>query len=49
MNVEIKETAVCSNKHDCNCPKNDCKNHGRCCDCIVFHKTTEKLPFCIRQ
>lgn len=31
----------------CTCPKTTCKNHGKCCDCVVKHKNTDSLPFCL--
>lgn len=40
----------CSNTHvaECNCPKVDCPNHGKCCDCVANHKAKGQLPFCLR-
>jgi len=37
----------CENVKECNCPKTDCKNHSRCCACIIKHKTSDSLPFCL--
>lgn len=33
-------------KH-CTCPKTTCANHKKCCECIVKHKNTDSLPFCL--
>ena len=37
----------CTNARDCSCPKITCKNHGRCCDCVVKHRDTDSLPYCL--
>jgi hypothetical protein len=37
----------CKNVTECPCPKTTCQNHGRCCVCIVKHKETDSLPFCL--
>ena len=38
---------ACINVKDCSCPKVSCPNHGKCCDCVVKHKKTDSLPFCL--
>ncbi|MDR1762113.1 MAG: hypothetical protein LBR55_06660 [Bacteroidales bacterium] len=38
---------TCSNKKECACPKITCKNHAKCCNCVVKHRTTDSLPFCL--
>ena len=37
----------CPNLNECVCPKTTCLNHKKCCDCIVNHKNTDSLPFCM--
>lgn len=37
----------CSRVKECPCPKTTCPNHGTCCQCIVKHKNTDSLPFCL--
>ncbi|MBR2974930.1 MAG: hypothetical protein IKC47_04215 [Clostridia bacterium] len=32
---------------DCPCPKASCKNHGNCASCVVKHKQTDSLPYCL--
>lgn len=35
---------------DCNCPSEECPNHGKCCECVALHrKSKNKPPFCIRD
>jgi len=41
------ENENCTNIKDCACPKTKCKNHGKCCDCVVKHRETGSLPFCL--
>lgn len=37
----------CSNVKECACPKLTCPNHGKCCQCVIKHKKTDSLPFCL--
>jgi len=37
----------CPNVGECACPKTACVNHKKCCDCIVKHRETDSLPFCM--
>ncbi|MEG2044415.1 MAG: DUF6485 family protein [Clostridia bacterium] len=31
----------------CSCPKVSCVNHGNCVNCVIKHRTTDSLPFCL--
>jgi len=31
----------------CACPKTTCPNHKKCCACVLKHKETDSLPFCL--
>ncbi|MBR4217226.1 MAG: hypothetical protein IKR87_05795 [Candidatus Methanomethylophilaceae archaeon] len=34
---------------NCNCPNESCPRHGRCMECVEFHKAnSDKIPFCLR-
>lgn len=37
----------CVNVKECACPKKDCANNGKCCDCVIKHRDTDSLPFCL--
>lgn len=37
----------CNNVKECSCPKTTCINHGKCCQCVIKHRTTDSLPFCL--
>ena len=37
----------CKNVKECPCPKTTCENYGKCCFCVVKHRTTDSLPFCL--
>jgi len=37
----------CLNVKECACPKTTCQNHKNCCACIVKHRDTDSLPFCL--
>lgn len=45
----MEKEKVCSNVHECSCPFTDCKNHGRCCDCIANHREMGNLPNCYKK
>ena len=38
------------NEEKCNCPKTTCERHGKCCECVNFHRQPEigSIPFCVR-
>lgn len=35
-------------KELCNCIKKDCPRHGKCDECVEFHKTNKREPYCMR-
>jgi hypothetical protein len=37
----------CPNVNDCACPKTSCPNHKKCCACVIKHRETDSLPFCL--
>ncbi len=37
----------CVHVNECPCPKKTCANNGRCCACIIKHKETDSLPYCL--
>ncbi|MEG1725693.1 MAG: hypothetical protein RR313_09890 [Anaerovoracaceae bacterium] len=37
----------CKEVKECSCPKTTCQNHGKCCDCVIKHRTTDSLPYCL--
>lgn len=43
------EERPCSNNHPCLCPNEKCPRHGRCCDCVAFHRDEKgNYPNCFR-
>ena len=34
----------CDNKCSCTYP---CDNHGKCCDCIAYHRNRGEAPACL--
>jgi len=36
------------NEQNCTCPKNACPRHGKCCQCINFHREQENIVYCMR-
>lgn len=40
---------MCENKHECPYVKVDCKNHGKCCDCVAAHNAAGSLTYCVNQ
>lgn len=41
-------TRIDQNKEKCSCPKVDCMNHGKCCLCVINHRTNNGYPACLR-
>ena len=37
----------CANVKECACPKTTCPNHKKCCACVIKHRETDSLPFCL--
>ncbi len=37
----------CKNVKECICPKTTCPNHGKCCACVIKHRNTDSLPYCL--
>jgi hypothetical protein len=37
----------CPNVKECACPKTTCPNYKKCCACVIKHKETDSLPFCL--
>jgi len=37
----------CLNVIECDCPKRDCPNNRKCCACVIKHKETDSLPYCL--
>lgn len=42
-----KKKMQCPSVKECICPKLSCKNHGKCCDCVIKHRETDSLPYCL--
>lgn len=36
------------NEKNCTCPNITCERHGKCCECINFHRSKENLVYCMR-
>lgn len=38
------------NEEKCLCPNKDCPRHGKCCECVNYHRDEQKnLPVCLRK
>jgi len=37
----------CQSVKECACPKVECPNHSKCCLCVIKHRETDSLPFCL--
>ena len=38
---------ICPNVTECACPKTTCPNYKKCCACVIKHKETDSMPFCL--
>ena len=34
------------NKLECSCPETDCVRHGKCCECVAYHRKLNQKPQC---
>ena len=39
--------AVCDNKQTCTCTYSGCIRHGKCCECIAYHRRMGEAPGCM--
>ena len=37
----------CASVAECACPKTTCENHKKCCACVIKHRDTDSLPYCL--
>ena len=37
----------CVNVVECACPKKTCENNGKCCACVIKHRDSDSVPFCL--
>ena len=35
------------NLKECPSPKKTCANNGKCCACVIKHRLTDSLPYCL--
>ena len=43
------EERKCQNTLPCSCRNEKCPRHGRCCDCVAFHRDRGGYPNCLRE
>ncbi len=36
------------NKKNCTCDYEPCERKGMCCECVVYHKSKDQVPACLR-
>jgi len=36
---------ACNNTNNCNCSFS-CSHHGKCCECVNYHKIRNEFPAC---
>ncbi|MCY6371142.1 hypothetical protein [Clostridium ganghwense] len=41
-------TTKCNEKN-CSCTNTNCERHGKCCQCINFHREKGSLVYCMRE
>jgi hypothetical protein len=34
------------NERNCTCPNNACERHGKCCECVNFHRSNKSIVAC---
>lgn len=42
-------TTKCNTNENCSCPNTSCERHGKCCQCINFHRENGTLVCCMKE
>ena len=37
----------CDNTISCTCTYTSCSRHGKCCECIAYHRRMDEAPGCL--
>jgi hypothetical protein len=37
------------NKLGCSCDSTSCDRHGRCCECVEYHRGKGQFPSCLKS
>ncbi|HAF60202.1 MAG: DUF6485 family protein [Anaerovoracaceae bacterium] len=37
---------TCDNTIDCTCTYASCPRHGKCCECVLYHRRSREVPAC---
>ena len=37
----------CTNVKECACPKKNCENNAKCYACVIKHRESDSIPFCL--
>ena len=40
---------LADNKKQCSCKSESCPRHGKCCECVKFHRDAGNKPACMRD
>ncbi|HOA81664.1 MAG TPA: DUF6485 family protein [Defluviitaleaceae bacterium] len=38
---------TCNNNVNCTCTYTYCSRHGKCCECIAYHRKNNEAPGCL--
>ncbi len=39
----------CKEESNCPCPKTNCERHGKCYECVQFHREKPVIVYCMRD
>lgn len=42
-----RDKMTCNNNVQCNCTYTSCSRHGKCCECIAYHRRCNEVPGCL--
>ncbi len=37
---------ACNNTINCTCTYTSCSHHGKCCECVAYHRQSGEVPGC---
>jgi len=45
-NVPLSPSMTCDNSIECTCTYPGCSRHGKCSECVEFHRANGEVPGC---
>ena len=46
MNLSLRRNYMACKQKDCTCTYTSCVRHGKCCECVTYHRSKDEVPGC---